>query len=42
MKILAILVLAGLGYGAVRFILTVVKELALFAVEAWRDIEVEQ
>ncbi|MDT4288534.1 hypothetical protein RO575_03105 [Methylomonas sp. MO1] len=40
MKILAVLILAGLTYGLALFILGIIKELAEFAVEAWRDVEI--
>ncbi len=42
MQILAVLILAGLFYGLARFMLGLIKELALFAVEAWRDVETRQ
>ncbi len=39
MKTLSVIILIGLGYGFVRFMHGVIKELALFVVEAWRDVE---
>jgi Na+/H+ antiporter NhaA len=42
MKLFAILILAGIGYGLVLFLRGLIKELALFAVEAWRDVEIRQ
>lgn len=42
MKIIAVLLLAVLGYGLGRILLEIAKELALFAVEAWRDVEIRQ
>ncbi|MCQ8129510.1 hypothetical protein [Methylomonas rivi] len=42
MKFLTILVLAGLAYGGVRFLLGLVKELAEIASEAWHSGETEQ
>ncbi len=42
MKILAVLILAGFGYGFVRFMLVLIKELASFFFEAWHDVETGQ
>ena len=41
MKIFAVLVLVGFGYGLVRLMCGLIKELAQFAVEAWHDVEIE-
>ncbi|WP_269454677.1 hypothetical protein [Methylomonas methanica] len=40
MKILAVLIFAAIAYGFALFLLGILKELAQFAVEAWRDIEI--
>jgi hypothetical protein len=40
MKIFAVLILAGFVYGFVRIMVVVIKELALFVIEAWRDIQI--
>lgn len=42
MKIFTILLLICLAYGLVRFMYGLIKELAMFAVEAWRDVEIGQ
>jgi hypothetical protein len=42
MKIITVVILIGLGYGFVRFLLGLIKELVLFAIEAWRDVEAGQ
>ena len=42
MKIFAVLILICLTYGLVRFMRGLIKELAMFAVEAWRDVEIGQ
>lgn len=39
MKLIAALILMGLVYGLVRFAHSLIKELAQFAIEAWRDVE---
>ena len=39
MKLIAALILMGLVYGLVRFTHSLIKELAQFAIEAWRDVE---
>ena len=39
MKLVAALILIGLVYGLVRFTHSLIKELAQFAIEAWRDVE---
>lgn len=41
MKILSLLVLAGLAYGFVRFMFGTVKELAEIVAEAWHSGETE-
>ncbi len=40
MKIFAVLMLAGMAYGFALFLRGIIKELAQFAVEAWRDVEI--
>lgn len=40
--LVTVLILAGVLYGLARFLHGLVTELALFAVEAWRDIEIRQ
>jgi len=42
MKIPTAVILIGFGYGFMRFLLGLIKELVLFAVEAWRDVETGQ
>ena len=42
MKIFTVLILICLTYGLVRFMRGLIKELAMFAVEAWRDVETGQ
>ncbi|TCV85506.1 MULTISPECIES: hypothetical protein [Methylomonas] len=42
MKIFAVLILALIGYGFALFLRGIIKELAQFAVEAWRDVEIGQ
>lgn len=42
MKLLAVLILVGFTYGLALFLRGFIKELALFAVEAWRDVELRQ
>lgn len=42
MKLIAIIVFAGLAYGGGRFLLGLLKELAEIASEAWHSGETEQ
>lgn len=42
MKLIAALILISLIYGLVRFMIGLIKELAEFAIEAWRDVEAGQ
>ncbi len=42
MGVFTAVILIGLAYGLVRLLQVVIKELALFAIEAWRDGETEQ
>ncbi|MCQ8119744.1 hypothetical protein [Methylomonas rosea] len=42
MKILAVLIFAGIAYGFALFLIGIIKELAQFAVEAWRDVEIRR